>query len=204
MALAIAARPTTVGTANGPRERNRLAESIGSNATRTYCRNPRCRAQLAEPADHPQRAFCCRGCRESFYLRRCLVCERPLAHERLKTCGRKCRAIYRRFPHRCQQAKGRVAKRVNLASEVPVKRASKSPISATERQARAARAAASAQAIFQPAVPPLNLLGGFRFPEIAAHKLVRAMLAAPALSAPPLPDPGGDPLEIPPFLRRAP
>ena len=49
---------------------------------RHYCRNPRCRSKLPEPVANPRDAFCARGCFQSFYLRRCLVCEGPLTRKR--------------------------------------------------------------------------------------------------------------------------
>jgi hypothetical protein len=45
---------------------------------RHYCRNPRCRMKLQAPVENEHRAFCCRGCFESFYRSRCLVCEEPM------------------------------------------------------------------------------------------------------------------------------
>src|SRR6516225_7835340 len=46
---------------------------------RHYCRNPRCRSKLPQPVANPREAFCARGCHSSFYLKRCLVCEGPMA-----------------------------------------------------------------------------------------------------------------------------
>jgi hypothetical protein len=45
---------------------------------RHHCRNPRCRSKLPAPVSNPREAFCCRGCFNSFYLHRCLNCERPI------------------------------------------------------------------------------------------------------------------------------
>jgi hypothetical protein len=45
---------------------------------RHRCRNPHCRSKLKEPVANPRDAFCARGCYESFHLRRCRVCEKPL------------------------------------------------------------------------------------------------------------------------------
>jgi len=47
-------------------------------AGRHYCRNPQCRAKLLAPVGNDREAFCCRGCYESFHLKRCRVCESPL------------------------------------------------------------------------------------------------------------------------------
>jgi hypothetical protein len=43
--------------------------------TRKRCRNPKCRMRLTTPAVNERQAFCCRGCHQSFYLHRCIVCE---------------------------------------------------------------------------------------------------------------------------------
>jgi hypothetical protein len=65
---------------------------------RRYCRNPRCRSKLPSPVSNLREAFCCGGCYNSFYLHRCLVCERPMVRkaEHQKLCGkRKCRNDFR-------------------------------------------------------------------------------------------------------------
>jgi hypothetical protein len=68
-------------------------------ALRHYCRNPKCRSKLKQPVDNAHRAFCCRGCHDSFHLKRCLVCEAekpPRSTARRKLCRRpKCQARYR-------------------------------------------------------------------------------------------------------------
>ena len=79
-------------------------------ALRHHCRNRRCRLKLPAPVENEHRAFCCRGCFNSFYHARCLVCERdlstsPITGERRKRlsqhryCGRTCRNEAARFPH---------------------------------------------------------------------------------------------------------
>jgi hypothetical protein len=65
---------------------------------RHYCRNPRCRSKLPSPVSNPREAFCARGCFNSFYLHRCLVCEGPLQRKRedQKVCRKaKCRNTWR-------------------------------------------------------------------------------------------------------------
>ena len=47
-------------------------------ATRTRCRNPRCRGNLPEPVDNPHAAFCTRGCWQQYHRTHCCVCERPI------------------------------------------------------------------------------------------------------------------------------
>jgi hypothetical protein len=70
-----------------------------TEALRHHCRYDR--VKLSEPTDNPRRAFCCRGCFNSFYRSRCVVCEEPIRrkNEQQKTCiSRKCKAEIRRFP----------------------------------------------------------------------------------------------------------
>ena len=62
--------------------RNKISDDSADEATsgiaRKRCRNPRCRSKLPTPVESPHRAFCTRGCYESFYRTRCRVCERDL------------------------------------------------------------------------------------------------------------------------------
>jgi len=54
------------------------ATSATAHKAKHYCRNLRCRSRLLEPVENERRAFCTRGCHESFYRNRCRVCERDL------------------------------------------------------------------------------------------------------------------------------
>ena len=78
------------------------ATATAAAKTRHYCRNPRCRSKLPAPVENEHRAFCARGCFESFYRSRCLVCEEPMRRkresQRLKSGHRRCAAEYRKFP----------------------------------------------------------------------------------------------------------
>jgi hypothetical protein len=72
---------------------------------RHYCLNPHCRSKLPAPVESTHRAFCTRTCYESFYRKRCVVCEReapedkPKKRPQDKLCGRRiCRNEYRRTP----------------------------------------------------------------------------------------------------------
>ena len=62
--------------------RNKTSDDSADEATsgiaRKRCRNPRCRSKLPTPVESPHRAFCTRGCYESFYRTRCRVCETDL------------------------------------------------------------------------------------------------------------------------------
>jgi hypothetical protein len=65
---------------------------------RHRCRNPRCRMKLPAPVEIAHRAFCTRGCYESFYQNRCRVCEGDL-----RKTGKRGDAsrLYCRPPNRC-------------------------------------------------------------------------------------------------------
>ena len=45
---------------------------------RKMCRNPKCRMKLPTPISNEKEAFCCKGCYGSFYLHRCIVCEKAI------------------------------------------------------------------------------------------------------------------------------
>ena len=65
---------------------------------RHYCRNPKCRTKLPNPAANPREAFCARGCHSGFYRSRGLVCEGPMVRktEHQKVCRKsKCRNAFR-------------------------------------------------------------------------------------------------------------
>jgi hypothetical protein len=51
-------------------------------ALRKMCRNPKCRIKLPTPTSNEREAFCNGGCYQSFYWRRCRVCERPIEQKR--------------------------------------------------------------------------------------------------------------------------
>src|SRR5262249_24407199 len=58
----------------------------------------KCSCKLKAPTDNLRDAFCTRGCHSSFYLHRCLVCERkmPRNAEHQKVCHRsKCKRAWR-------------------------------------------------------------------------------------------------------------
>src|SRR5262249_13957329 len=87
---------------------------------RHYCRNPRCRTKLAARVSNPPAAFCCRGCFDSFYLHRCLVCEQPIEQPKR---GRRliCRkpACRRAFRDNCCGGRYLPSSPAKLISEVP-------------------------------------------------------------------------------------
>jgi hypothetical protein len=52
-----------------------MAYNKSAEEVRHYCRNPRCGSKLPAPVSNSREAFCTRGCYNSFYLSRCLICE---------------------------------------------------------------------------------------------------------------------------------
>lgn len=69
--------------------------------TRVRCRNLRCRLKLSIPTDNEHQAFCCRGCYDQFYKRRCLVCEKelPEGYRRQLCSSPECKRDWRNFRH---------------------------------------------------------------------------------------------------------
>jgi hypothetical protein len=66
---------------------------------RHYCRNSRCRSKLNNPVDNPHKAFCCKGCHSSYFLKRCIVCENSKPGPDWKFCRRpRCRSRYHGNP----------------------------------------------------------------------------------------------------------
>ena len=59
--------------------------------------------KLKEPVENPHKAFCTPGCHSSFYLKRCLVCERSLVKKSSKReiCDKsKCRSAFQSNKYR--------------------------------------------------------------------------------------------------------
>jgi len=166
---------------------------LGAISARHYCRNPRCRSKLSAPVPHRRDAFCTKGCHSSFYLRRCLVCERELPTGRrsdAKLCRMpKCRSSYRRNPA-IFEFRGLGTGTANLGSKTPDfidpkpplkpdrpwhivagPKLSASAFHCATVGAEQERRRRSSNAIFQRHVPPLNVLGGYRFPDAPAIDL---------------------------------
>jgi hypothetical protein len=77
---------------------DQVTDAEGNNKGRVYCRNLKCRSKLKAPTENIREAFCTKGCHSSFYLHRCLVCERtmPRNAEHQKVCHRaECKTAWR-------------------------------------------------------------------------------------------------------------
>jgi hypothetical protein len=86
---------------------------------RHRCRNPHCRSKLPTPVANPREAFCTKGCRSSFYRKRCVICEREMVRKtgNQLVCGkRRCRNTLQ-----AQKALGRYlpSSDAKLASKTP-------------------------------------------------------------------------------------
>jgi hypothetical protein len=152
---------------------------------RFYCRNPRCRSKLPAPVANPRDAFCARGCHASFYLRRCLVCEGPITRKRgdQKLCRKaKCHSAWR-----ARSGFGRYAplSAAKSAPKTPDFIDSKQALEpdrpwriiagpeltasafhcATVGQWREANTHAQAPALIKRGDPPINIVGGYKFPN---------------------------------------
>jgi hypothetical protein len=94
-----------------------MTEIIEEKDFRHFCRNPKCRSKLPTPVSNEREAFCARGCHNSFYLRRCLVCEDPL--QRRNKTQRVCRKSRCRSAWRARAGFGRYtpSTSVSLASK---------------------------------------------------------------------------------------
>jgi hypothetical protein len=101
-------------------------------AMRHRCRNPKCRSKLPAPVSNEREAFCARGCFNSFYLYRCLICEGPL--ERTRQDQRVCRKARCRSAWRAQSGFGRF---ISTKGPCAAKSASEKPANKGPKQAPA-------------------------------------------------------------------
>jgi hypothetical protein len=188
----------------------------GPPQLRQRCRNPRCAGKLKAPAASPRNAFCCKGCEEQFYDGRCRVCEAKFSRKtkrRIVCPQSRCRHEFQRHPeqyfglrypsaplgHNASRnsiklglkigAKSGRGWRVVAGPEVPEINI-RNPRKAKQRTAR--------KALIKRNTPPINIIGGYKFPGAPKVDL-RPTPAAPRAPSVLV----GDGLDIPPFLRRA-
>ena len=193
------------------------------NPVRHRCRNPRCKAWLKPPVENRRDAFCCAGCEIGFYRTHCRVCEKELAEtkrsSRRELCGkRKCNNEFRSDRKRAQL----VSRYYPLAvTSKPGKSSTKSTALSGiksdlgfavgadyDREVLWENFRANAKfwtaAWIQPHHPPVNILGGYKFPAVPDIDL-GAPAKSPTLNRPPDSNPQlaqvPDDLSIPAFLR---
>jgi hypothetical protein len=218
---------------------------------RHFCRNPRCRSKLPAPVTNQRDAFCTRGCFSSYYLHRCLVCERAMerATEAKRICSRRrCRNELARNRERFERlryaAATPVARTGADGSETRIKSGLKAgglgdrpwrivageltpeqlhcaSVGAAEaieaadrtnaRHWREHNAEAEHACLIKRGEPPVNILGGYKFPGAAAVDLNGLAEPAPPAAAntgavpsdwKPCASPITEDLAIPEFLRR--
>ena len=206
------------------------------NPIRHRCRNPRCKVWLKAPAENSREAFCCASCEVGFYRVHCRVCERPIAgkNSRRELCGRACcetefrRHRARFFGARYPDGRETAKPEKTLAKSTPktgiksdgawrqVAGPDWSPSAlycAAVGAEEALRQSAinnlkfwNAAAWIQPHHPPVNILGGRKFPAAPDIDL-GAPAKSPTLNWSPDSNPRlaqmSDDLSIPAFLRRA-
>jgi hypothetical protein len=159
-----------------------------------FCRHRKCRTKLKRPISNPREAFCSRGCHTSFYLRRCLVCEEPIQrrNKTQKVCRKsRCRNAWRaragfgRYsPCSSVSSASKTLDFAGLKRPLKPDRACRqiagpklSPwqlhcalIGAEEAVAEAHQKNRphwrkhNAEALVQPHHPPVNIVGGYKFP----------------------------------------
>ena len=197
---------------------------------RHFCRNTKCRSKLKRPVSNKREAFCARGCHTSFYLNRCLVCEDPLQrrNKTQRVCRKsQCRNAWRA---RAGFGRYSPSNSVSLASKTLDFSDSKPPLQRHRTWAQVAgpkltssqlhcglvgavQAVAeadqknrphwrrhNAKALLQPHDPPVNILGGYRFPDAPEVKLREEKEPGFALTA--SSTKSDDNLDIPDFLKR--
>jgi hypothetical protein len=164
---------------------------------RTRCRDPRCGCTLPAPVVEPRQAFCSRGCFEHFHRNRCRVCGQPSPNGRLH--AKKCRYLHK-LHSGLYAFKNPVMGRSSLSAPGPsrnpinpgIKTRAKSwgpTLTDTEFRAatlpladradrandperlRLVTAWSKPKPIFGRNVPPLNVVGGYKFPDAPALDL---------------------------------
>jgi hypothetical protein len=195
------------------------------NPVHHRCRNPHCKAWLKQPAANPRDAFCCARCEVSFYRTHCRVCEKELGetkrNSRRELCGRRqCRNQFRSFRGRFLSAWYPSATGASKPEKRSTKSTSKTTIKSDrgfaigtdyDREVLRANFRTNAKfwdaaALIGPNDPPVNILGGFKFPNAPKIELwsTKPPAAVPdAGKATILPDDLSIPESIPESLRRS-
>ena len=199
---------------------------------RHMCRNPRCRSRLPEPVSNPREAFCARGCHTQFYRKRCIACEQPMERKResQQLCGRrKCKSQYRTLKAYRMLGRYHPSSHALDASRNPTKlgifsllktdrswRQVAGPtvdvrfatiwaddaVKHANRTNRKYWSGAGESAEIQRHHAPVNIVGGFKWPNAPAVDLgIRPHVSAEPHRPSPSPT-EDDPLAIPQFLIR--
>jgi hypothetical protein len=168
---------------------------------RHRCRNTRCGAKLKIPVANRRAAFCCKGCAQQFYRRHCLVCGVQFtrkATERRRVCWRsKCQYEFKHhpgsyfsdaYPIAEQGLKTEVRPSSTGTSDNASRSAHSTGLKSGPKSGRGFRIVAGADlhpinltnwpeqpkprlVLFQRDAPPVNVIGGYRFPNAPKIKL---------------------------------
>ena len=200
---------------------------------RHYCRNPRCRSKLSTPVENLREAFCTRGCHTQFYRRRCVACEQPMERKResQQLCGRrKCKNQFAALKAHFSLGRYHPSSSALDASGNPIKTGIFSPLKSDRgwrlvagppvdmrlatigaadavKQADMANrrhwAEAGAAALIQRHHAPVNIVGGYKFPDAPEIEIAPSgnVSTSTPISGPVITD--GDTLDIPEFLKRS-
>jgi hypothetical protein len=185
---------------------------------RRRCRNPLCRSKLTSPTFDRLSAFCCTRCCDNFFRTRCVVCESPISRKThgQRVCRRpKCRSEFKRhreqflgtrYPSRGvadisgkKLVKSRVQPVINwgLDPELAARHARERAVAIAERNRRRP----VPTPLIGPHDPPVNILGGYQFPNAPKVGLpISTSAARSALSTVAATIPAD--LSIPELLRR--
>jgi hypothetical protein len=147
------------------------------------CRNPRCKSWLKEPVVSPRDAFCCASCEAGFYRMHCRVCEKELGdakrNSRRELCGRRqCRNRFRSSRAHFLSCWYPSAIGASKPEKSSTKSTSKTTIKSDrgfaiggdyDREVLRENFKANARfwnavALIGPHDPPINILGGYKFP----------------------------------------
>jgi hypothetical protein len=202
-------------------------------AERHMCRNPRCRSRLPAPISNPREAFCARGCHTQFYRKRCIACEQPMQRKResQQLCGRrKCKNHFAALKAHFSLGRYHPSSAALDASGNPIKPSTSSPLKSDRgwrlvagplvdmrlativaadavKQADTANrrhwAQAGAAALMQRHHAPVNVVGGYKFPDAAEIEIAPSgnVSTSTPISGSVITD--GDTLDIPEFLKRS-
>jgi hypothetical protein len=156
---------------------------------RRMCR--KCRGKLPTPTSNDREGFCCRGCYEQWYRKRCRVCEAPIeqkpGQQRIVCKKSSCksawhqRAGFGRFLRPVKQNPPHISSAASTASEVPVPQGFPKPSKAVGLQA-VAGPALSPDAYHAAAIPDGPSLkwegGSFQRTEAGNRTAMHRHLAA--------------------------
>ena len=159
-----------------------------------FCRNLKCRTKLKAKVSNRREAFCSRGCHSSFYLKRCLVCEGPLKrrNKTQRVCRKsQCRNAWRakagfgryspstsvslasktadfidsKPPPKPDRAWAQIAGPRLTSSQLHCALVgAKEAVAENHQKSRPDWRKRNAKALIQPHHPPVNIVGGYKFP----------------------------------------